>query len=753
MKATGNTFLHAFRDRWQRLLYLRSLCYALGAGLCAGLLMPYPWAGPGVFLLVLLAAIGVSRPWTRTLERSSRYIDAHLEEAAYSSGLLAVPDNQLTGLSRLQKYRVAEHLPRVSRKLHPPTGIKTAISWLVLLLIAGLAGRQLNLPNRWDLFTGPRDATPESIRFAPVDSTGNGKAVPELDGQRITISFPGYTGQPAVSSENPNIRALAGSVIRWQLQFTGPVDSVWMESMGAEHALRKNGQEYGLERPLRASGFYNFRYRDTLGRSYVSDLFSIEAVPDREPEIAIEGVPQYTYFEGDDPRQFAFTGRISDDYGIGEAAIVATVSKGSGESVKFREERLAFDGGFRRGARELQLPKTIFLDSLRMEPGDELYFYIEASDLRVPEPNVARSETFFAVIRDTVTDSFAVEGSLGVDQMPAYFRSQRQLIIDTERLIAEKPGIPEKEFKFRSNELGFDQKSLRLKYGQFMGDEAEMEMAPAPGGQSAGVEADGEEVTAGAEDGTGSEDPLDAYTHDHDGDNEHQLVSEEAGDAEGEEADPLHEYLHNHADPEESTLFEESLKTKLRKALNIMWDAELQLRLYQPEKSLPYQYAALKLIQEIKNSARVYVHRIGFDPPPIKEDRRLSGDISEIADYRKKESVRYEPQLAAVREAVRRLEELLGGGPPFGEGDLPLFKEAGNELAEKAVAEPGRYLGLLRSLKGLERVSGRAPENYRSLRKGLLGILPEPEKTPTASPSFPDPVNALLLKELRIYDK
>ncbi len=32
-------------------------------------------------------------------------------------------------------------------------------------------------------------------------------------------------------------------------------------------------------------------------------------------------------------------------------------------------------------------------------------------------------------------------------------------------------------------------------------------------------------------------------------------------------------------------------------------------------------------IQEIKNSARIYVHRIGFDPPPIKEDRRLTGKL------------------------------------------------------------------------------------------------------------------------------
>lgn len=126
-----------------------------------------------------------------------------------------------------------------------------------------------------------------------------------------------------------------------------------------------------------------------------------------------------------------------------------------------------------RGRKNLNLSKNIDLDQMNMEPGDELYFYIEALDLKRPKPNISRSETFFAVIKDTISDEFAVEGTMGVDQMPDYFRSQRQLIIDTEKLIKDKSKLSKKEFNFKSNELGFDQKVLRLKYGEFMGDESE----------------------------------------------------------------------------------------------------------------------------------------------------------------------------------------------------------------------------------------------------------------------------------------
>ena len=325
--------------------------------------------------------------------------------------------------------------------------------------------------------------------------------------------------------------------------------------------------------------------------------------------------------------------------------------------------------------------------------------------------------------------------------MPDYFRSQRQLIIDTEKLIKDKPTISTQEFKFRSNELGFDQKALRLKYGQFMGDESEMTEAPSE-----------IETAEAGEDHDHAEDQeniLKEYSHDHDGDNEHNLVpSQESVEAE----DPLHDYLHNHDDPEESTLFEESLKTKLRKALSIMWDAELYLRLYEPEKSLPFQYDALKLIQEIKNSARIYVHRIGFDPPPIKEESRLTGSIKDIDNFRKTENLELDQPFAAMTKAISRLEELIQKQVIFNELDKEIFAEAGNELALLAIENPGKYLGVLQGLKQIENNTGRTISNYKTVQKGLLSALPKTKQIPGARNTYTDEINSLFLKQLETYD-
>lgn len=322
------------------------------------------------------------------------------------------------------------------------------------------------------------------------------------------------------------------------------------------------------------------------------------------------------------------------------------------------------------------------------------------------------------------------------------------MIIDTERLLAERPERSQQEFNARSNELGFDQKSLRLKYGQFMGDETETQAAP--GG--IGHELDGDRPGDALEEG--EEDPLEGFKHDHDSENEHNPLPEHshgAQDGEGEETDPLQQYLHNHDDPEESTLFEKSLKEKLRAALDIMWDAELHLRLYRPEHSLPYQYRALELLQDIKNSARIYVHRIGFDPPPIKEDRRLTGDLTGIGNVDKQQQIEFKPPFAAGRKAVARLE-LLAQGAKFTPGDGELFHRAGNELAEKAVDRPLEYLKVLQGLRDLDREVNRTQGNYREIQRLLQAAISQPVDNPGKRSDLMDPIDLLYLKELSKYE-
>ncbi|SDQ98521.1 DUF4175 family protein [Flagellimonas zhangzhouensis] len=734
--------LQHFKSRWQRFQYVECVLYAVGFGGLVYLLTKNLGFGLVGFMVAFGIALVLNKPWKIKTESVIAFVDAHVPEAGFSSGLLTLPTDQLSNLSLLQRHRVASRLKDLMPKLMPPHHLQKAALVMFGFILIGVLGRYVL--GDFSSLSSKKGNNKEQIQFAPLDSIQEGIEIPELTETKITVAYPSYTGIPSLNTSNPNIKAVEGTQITWNLTFDGEVQEVIMDRMGELIPFSKNGEQYQLSQPLQSSGFYSFTFKDLEDNAYLTDLYSLEVTPDNPPMIEITDLNQYSYFEYNDDKTIPLNTQIFDDYGVNDAFIVATVSKGSGESVKFREETLQFDGSISKGNKQQRLKKLLDLSQLKMDPGDELYFYVEAQDNKTPTPNIARSETYFAVIRDTVTDEFAVEGNLGVDLMPDYFRSQRQLIIDTEKLIQEQPDISEYDFKFRSNELGFDQKSLRLKYGQFMGDETELQDAP---GQVSAVE----EETHTDEDGE-EKDILDGYSHKHDSENEHNLVVEHPEKDEEEEEDPLHEYLHNHSDPEESTLFEKSLKAQLRDALNIMWDAELYLRLYQPEKSLPYQYQALEIIQEIKNSARIYVHRIGFDPPPIKEETRLTGDIENIKNVDKNESFEYEMTFAATRKMVARLETLINGNSQFTKSDNTLVLEAGNELAQKAVSEPVKYLKVLQGLRDLEKTTNRTKEMYVQVQKNILSVLPKVESNPGKGARSLDEINLLYLKELGDYE-
>ena len=235
--------------------------------------------------------------------------------------------------------------------------------------------------------------------------------------------------------------------------------------------------------------------------------------------------------------------------------------------------------------------------------------------------------------------------------------------------------------------------------------------------------------------------------------NKEQIVQlqkqlEQEGYLENEEEDPLEAYVHNHEDPEASTLFAKSLKSKLKQAMAEMWDAELYLRLYQPEKSLPYQYKALKLIQEIKNSARIYVHRIGFDPPPIKESSRLTGDIDEVKSLSKNETLTNEELYPSMREAVARLEVLSTAKEKIQPYDKALFERAGNELGVLAIQEPSKHLKTLQDLKRLVEAEQATAQELKKVMKGLISAIPAKESSPNPRSGILSQMDELLLQEI-----
>tara|TARA_R100001369_G_scaffold92896_1_gene141125 strand:+ start:151080 stop:153290 length:2211 start_codon:yes stop_codon:yes gene_type:complete len=729
----GKNILLKFKKRWQVFLWLKIFIYAFGIAIFFGFIFSNLILAVPVFLFTILIGSLVLKPWGLSLAFISWFADSKIRDLEYSSGLLLQEEN-LSGLAKLQQQKIANRLSLNQAELKPEVNILKPTLISIILIIIGVVVFQFGILDL-DSTNDNQSSDQETISFVPVDPLVGKTVPPSLTDQKLTLTYPSYTNIPSRTTSVMEIKALKGSTVSWELGFDSKLSSVSMESMGTSYSMKLKGDKYSRGNSLNVSGFYNFKFTDTSGNEYASKLYSIEVFEDRSPEIEIKTIPKFLTFEMEDDKRFSFNTVITDDFGIGAAYIIATVSKGSGESVKFREEKLLFKESVKRGEKYLEFSKSIDLDQFKMEAGDELYFYVEALDLKQPISGKARSETYFAVIKDTTNNQFEVEGTMGEDLMPDYFRSQRQLIIDTEKLISERKKISKTQFNTTSNELGFDQKALRLKYGQFMGDEAD-----------SGLDLHNQDTDdAQVED----KDPLAEYTHDHDGENDHNLVDKkESAKLDETSKNPLSKFTHDHDNAEESTLFTDSLKSKLRQALDLMWDAELQLRMYAPEKSLPYQYKILQLLQDIKNSARIYVHRIGFDPPPIKNEVRLTGKIDEVGNFEKLENLGDSENDVFIKKAIARLEGIIGQSSKITESDKLIFEKAGNELVLIAIENPGMYLKTLQELKTLTQNIKLSIKDLLKIQNGLIKALRKVKPKPTKVEKYSSELDSLLLKEM-----
>ncbi|HJW46813.1 MAG TPA: hypothetical protein VJ484_10000, partial [Lysobacter sp.] len=302
-----------------------------------------------------------------------------------------------------------------------------------------------------------------------------------------------------------------------------------------------------------------------------------------------------------------------------------TLAQGSGESITFQERSLPLQG--RGAATRKRYAHTFELGSLGLAAGDDLVVQLSVADNRAGNPQTTRSASY--ILRwppEDVAKSTGLDG-LVKKTLPGYFRSQRQIIIDSEALLAQRRKLAADKFVERSDAIGVDQRLLRLRYGQFLGEEAHGEPRPLlpTADADADAEAEAHEASETGENPAHEEEASAAAedTHDHDATGTPSSF--------GQAEDVLEAYGHTHDDAEAATLLDPETRKTLKAALDQMWQAELHLRQGHPDLALPYEYKALDYIKQVQQAGRVYLARVGPELPPIDESRRLSGERTGLA--------------------------------------------------------------------------------------------------------------------------
>jgi hypothetical protein len=583
---------------------------------------------------------------------------------------------------------------------------------------------------------------------------------PKIVGSGLLIVPPAYTGHPARRVAGGNAEVEEGATVAWQLTLDRPVPSARLvfgeRDAGALplHPLPGNDAIVAGSRVVTETGLYHLAATLPDGRAWSPpELFSVQVIRDRPPVIHILQPAQPRTVLATTAAPFAVESLAWDDYGLVDAHLAVTVAKGEGEAVKFREQTIAFDTdvpappapGVPVGAR--RLVKTLDLGMLGLEPGDELYFYIEATDNRQPTANRTRSETQFVTIQGAAqTAPSSGLGVAGVNLVPQYFRSERQLIIDTEKLVGDGPTLPLTEFQRRSNDLGIDQDLLRLRYGQFAGEEfdqsnvsdhVEVNLNPL---QAAPVQSTGPRAAASI---------AQRFQQEHtEQDREGVSPEDETGPRAPPErplsADQVRApFVDEHDSQEKATYLDHQTKGTLHEALSAMWAAEGFLRTNRPPEALAPERRALDILKDLQQGDRAYVQHVGFDAPPLKiAERRLQGDVASVPAQA---SVPIEVQPGGDAQSMHAVRAVLAAvpwnepGATLTQEEIVTLRSVEPALTAAATKRPEAYLAGLQALRRVE-AGARIGDDLELIERALLGLLPPagplPERRREAAPSL-----------------
>ena len=615
------------------------------AGVGARLSGPAVAVALAVIGLAIVGAVAFAQARQRDTAWLARRLDAARADMDDSAALLFAGARTLSPLQTLQQARLAERITR-----DPAMPAPVPWPWRALAL-AWLGGALVVVVTLMWPARAPSDAVAPGAAASRAAAAGP----PVLQAQQLRIEPPAYTGLPAQVLDTLDAQAPEGAQLVWTLRFSPQPDAVMLERLDDSGiAFERVGEDWVARLRLTRSMLYRVAVDgDVDGAAARAQPYRIDAVPDRPPRVRVREPEGTLTTMTPGQRAWRLVFEAEDDYGVAaDAQLRITITRGTGENITFEDSTRTLRGQGAPRARRFEI--TLDPVALGLEAGGDLVAQLRVTDNRAPQPQAATGPSL--ILRWPVPvppDADGLEG-LARDVLPAYFRSQRQIIVDAEALIAQRAALADDAFAARSDGIGVDQRLLRLRYGQFLGEEsegtprrplptadAEPEPAPPPR-RPLPIDDFGQQDAPApvADDAAHDHEHDDSHGHDADGhahddghDHNHGGAPRDATTF-GRAEDVLETFGHTHDLPEAATLLDPKTREILRSALREMWQSELHLRQAEPQRALAPANRALTLIKEVQQADRIYLARVGTVLPPVDMGRRLGGDREGIAPRR-----------------------------------------------------------------------------------------------------------------------
>ena len=248
----------------------------------------------------------------------------------------------------------------------------------------------------------------ESAGFNSSTNTIKLLSRPSMNGMKVKLSYPNYLKKQNTELENSgNFTIPEGTIVNWEIGATD-TDSVNFVFGGEKAqivALDKSfiSGSFSYGRQIRKNTNYQIKLFNAHSSNKDASNYTISIIPDNFPTIQLEQYKDTTLYN-----YIVLGGKIGDDYGISQLKVVYSVEKQQAKP--------------KAGAINISIDKTQniqsfyhtwLLDSLKLNPGDKLTYYVQVTDNDgVNGPKSTKSEVLEYKIPSLDTIDKNIENSL-----------------------------------------------------------------------------------------------------------------------------------------------------------------------------------------------------------------------------------------------------------------------------------------------------------------------------------------------------
>ena len=220
-------------------------------------------------------------------------------------------------------------------------------------------------------------------------------------------------------------------------------------------AVADSGRLQG-ELTVSRSGFYKVELADAAGRYVPASLdYAIDMLSDGAPSVSITKPGRDSKVSS--LEEVFIEARAEDDFGVHGLELVYSVNGGEVKKVSLH------DG---RGLKDISAGHTLYLEEMKLQPGDLISYFASASDGDRAGAKTATTDIYFLEVRPFTREYRQAEaggagGARGDASPAALSQRQREIVAATFRVVRDRAATSEKETRENVSTILLSQGRLR----------------------------------------------------------------------------------------------------------------------------------------------------------------------------------------------------------------------------------------------------------------------------------------------------